>query len=301
MLKAFHYTDYPIPLPEHSKYRLERFTMLCDFVRQDPELKNITLYPGAPVAEQVLELVHSPEYVSLIKNGYGADVARTIRFDWSSQLFNRTSASVGCALAATDSASESGVGIVLGGGAHHAFFDRGAGYCVFNDIVISAKYALEQKYATKIGILDCDVHQGDGTASLCAREPNIITCSIHGKNNYPFTKERSDLDLELDDNCGSLAYLGSVQSGLQFLLEEEGCDWLIYIGGADPYELDSYGKLKISAHTLGERDALVRRSCYLKEVPIVLLFGGGYAPNIADTVGVQLTTVREIAASLNHL
>jgi acetoin utilization deacetylase AcuC-like enzyme len=296
--KAFHYSNYSIPLPEHSRYRLQRFTLLCDLVRQDPDLKHLSLYEGSPVSEELLQSTHSKEYISLIREGYGPDIARTIRFDWSPALFTRTSASVGCAILASEAAAESGVGIVLGGGAHHAFYGHGAGFCVFNDIVIAAKYALEKKYARKVGILDCDVHQGDGTASLCQDEERIITCSIHGKNNYPFVKVNSDLDIELIDDCGAEAYLSGVQSGLQYLLETEECDWLIYIGGADPYELDSFGRLKIPADALRQRDALVKRSCALKEIPIVLLFGGGYAPNVADTVAVQLETVRQIAASL---
>jgi acetoin utilization deacetylase AcuC-like enzyme len=236
---------------------------------------------------------HTQAYVEKVRVGPFTDQdEREMGFCWSETLFTRGATIVGCSLAATHEALSSGIGLVLGGGAHHAFADRGRGFCIFNDIACVAIQLLDEGRISKIGVLDCDVHQGDGTASLLSGRPGVYTCSIHGANNYPFRKMQSTLDIELPDECGDAAYLDAVQCGIEQTMQIFRPDLLIYVAGADPYEEDRLGRLKVSAAALAERDRQVFEQARQLAVPILTVFGGGYCDPIEKTVEVNLATIR---------
>lgn len=293
-LSAYHYSSYSIPTRHHSRYDLARFHLLLNSVSQFPEFTADSIQLAAPVSDEVLETVHSKSYIEAIRNGFDRDFERQLGFPWSEQLFTRVSASVGCAIQAAKAAHSDGLGIVLGGGAHHAFSDHGEGYCVFNDIAIAAHYILRQSWAERVGILDCDVHQGNGTASIAQNFDNIVTCSVHAEKNFPFQKVKSDYDIGLPDGCRDELYLEAVKDGYRFLIEEEKCDFLLYVGGADPYIGDSLGRLHISKRGLRLRDEFVGRSSSFLEIPLLLVLGGGYAKPISDTVSIQATTIEQL-------
>ncbi len=178
---------------------------------------------------------------------------------------------------------------------HHAFSDHGGGYCVFNDAAIAARTLQAEGLARRVVILDCDVHQGDGTAAILRDDPTIFTFSIHGETNYPFHKEHSDLDIGLPDGTTDAAYLAALAQGVQESLRRANADFAIYLAGADPFEGDQLGKLKISMAGLAARDHLVLRACQEAGLPVAVAMAGGYAKQVEDIVAVHCQTV-QIAA-----
>ena len=189
------------------------------------------------------------------------------------------------------------VAVNLAGGTHHAFRDHGAGYCVFNDAAVAARAMQAEGRARRIVILDCDVHQGDGTASIFAGDSSVFTFSIHGARNYPLRKQVSDLDVPLDDGTGDDAYLEALERGVEAAIERSEADLAIYLAGADPYEGDRLGRLKLTRKGLSRRDRFVLEACRDAGLPVVVTMAGGYARDIEDTVAIHLETVR-IAASM---
>jgi acetoin utilization deacetylase AcuC-like enzyme len=184
----------------------------------------------------------------------------------------------------------------LAGGTHHAFRDHGAGYCVFNDGVVAARVAQAARLVRRVVILDCDVHQGDGTAALVHDDPSIFAFSIHGAKNYPFHKQQSDLDVALPDGTADDAYLSALQNGVRVALARARADLAIYVAGADPYADDRLGRLAVSQAGLQARDDLIYDACDAAGLPLVITMAGGYARNVADTVAIHATTIRRAAA-----
>jgi acetoin utilization deacetylase AcuC-like enzyme len=181
----------------------------------------------------------------------------------------------------------------LAGGTHHAFADRGEGFCVLNDVAIAIQVLRREGLITRAAVVDCDVHQGNGTATIFANEPNVFTFSMHGARNYPLIKARSSLDIELPDGTSDEAYLEALAEHLPsaFILDPE---IIFYLGGADPYKGDKLGRLAVSIEGLQKRDALVLRECYQREVPVVTVMSGGYGESIDDTVEIHCNTIRTV-------
>jgi acetoin utilization deacetylase AcuC-like enzyme len=188
--------------------------------------------------------------------------------------------------------------VSLSGGTHHAFNDRGEGFCIFNDCAVAARTMQAEGRARRIAIIDCDVHQGNGTAAILAYDSTIFTFSIHGAKNFPFHKERSDLDVELPDRTGDDTYLDALHEGLRHTLGAAKADLVIYLAGADPFAKDTLGRLSLSKAGLAERDLLVFRLCQQAGLPVAVVMAGGYAKPIQDTVDIHLQTVR-IAAGFS--
>ena len=292
-MRAFHYADYALDLRPGSRYPLKKFSLLVDGVLKDRRLGEYQVVRGMPADRNLLALAHTSEYINRIEFGPLEEAAsREMGFLWSPALFLRGSAIVGCSVAAAHEALTSGLGVVLGGGAHHAFSDRGRGYCIFNDIAVVARKLLLEGLASRIAIIDCDVHQGDGTASILSGDSQIFTSSIHGRNNYPFQKMQSSLDIELEENCGDQRYLIAVEEVISQSLKSFRPDFLIYVAGADPYFEDRLGKLRISLEALRERDEMVFSSSFSHEIPTLLVFGGGYCDPIEKTVECNLQSIR---------
>ena len=185
----------------------------------------------------------------------------------------------------------------LAGGSHHAFPDRGEGYCMFNDCAVAARAMQAEGLSQRVIIVDCDVHQGNGTASIFAGDPTVFTFSIHGEKNFPLQKEHSDIDIPLEDRTGDEKYLAALEAGLKQALERADADLAFFIAGADPYIDDRYGGLGLSKAGLAERDRMVFQLCGEKGIPVVVTMGGGYARRIQDTVDIHLQTVR---SALKH-
>lgn len=273
---------------------MARYQLLYDKVCQ---LEGLELVVPAPVAIDDLLRVHQADYVRRALDGRLDKMElRRLGFPWSPQLVQRSLCSVGATVEAAFWAWEhKGVAVNLAGGTHHAFADRGEGFCLFNDCVVAARSWQEQVGRVgQVVFIDCDVHQGNGTASLCDGDASLFTLSLHGRNNYPFHKETSDLDLELPDGCQDDEYLQRLQEGLAQLPK---ADLAFYLAGADPYEKDRLGRLKLTREGLRRRDRMVLDRCRQAGTPVVVTMAGGYAEPIDDTAEIQAATVAEALRS----
>jgi acetoin utilization deacetylase AcuC-like enzyme len=297
-MKIFYCDHFVLPLPaEHrfpmSKYALLRERVVASGIVSPDDL----IVPEAATDEQLLR-AHDLDYVERVKNGQMTDrEMRRIGFPWTPQMVERSRRSSGATMAACRAALEDGVAVNLAGGTHHAFRDHGEGYCVFNDSPIAARAMQAEGRARRIVILDCDVHQGNGTASILAGDPTIFTFSIHGARNYPFHKERSDLDVELEDGTDDETYLQALEKGVKQALYDAQADLAIYLAGADPYQGDRLGRLKVTKEGLARRDRLVLGLCQEWGVPVAITMAGGYAVDVADIVAIHFQTVA-IAAEM---
>lgn len=273
---------------------MARYQLLYDKVCQ---LEGLELVVPAPVAIDDLLRVHQADYVRRALDGRLDKMElRRLGFPWSPQLVQRSLCSVGATVEAAFWAWEhKGVAVNLAGGTHHAFADRGEGFCLFNDCVVAARSWQEQVGRVgQVVFIDCDVHQGNGTASLCDGDASLFTLSLHGRNNYPFHKETSDLDLELPDGCQDDEYLQRLQEGLDQLPK---ADLAFYLAGADPYEKDRLGRLKLTREGLRRRDRMVLDRCRQAGTPVVVTMAGGYAEPIDETAEIQAATVAEALRS----
>lgn len=259
------------------------------------------IVPDGATDEQILR-VHSPEYWNKVKTGDFSDKEiRRMGFPWSMALVERSRRSVGGTISACRAALSEGVAVNLAGGTHHAFPDHGAGFCVLNDAAIAARTMQTEAGIGQVVILDGDVHQGDGTAAIFANDPTVFTFSVHGAHNFPFRKQQSDLDIELDDETGDVGYLAAMKTGVEYALDLADADLAIYLAGADPFEGDRLGRLNVSKSGLAERDRYVLAACLARGIPVVVVMAGGYARAVQDIVDIHLQTV-QIAAKMaeNH-
>lgn len=250
--------------------------------------------PEAATDEE-LTRVHDPAYVARVTQGaLSREEVRRIGFPWSPGLVERSRRSVGGTLAATRAALQDGVAANMAGGTHHAFPDRGEGFCVFNDVAVAVRAAQAEGSVSRVSILDLDVHQGNGTAAIFRHDDSVFTLSVHGAGNYPFRKEVGDLDLELPDRCTDGRYLSAVQRGLDAALGHAP-DLAFYLAGADPFEGDRLGRLSVTKAGLSERDRLVLDACAARGVPLAVVMSGGYARDVDDTVDIHHATIAAAA------
>lgn len=267
---------------------MERYRLLREFVERLP---GIEVVDAPALSREDLLKAHTPEYVDKVFSGsLDKGELRRLGLPWSPQLVERSRRSCGATLAAARHVLRSGgftASANLAGGTHHAFADRGEGFCVFNDCVIAAR----SFPGRRIAFVDCDVHQGDGTASLCAGDPWLWTLSLHGANNYPFHKQQSHLDVELPDGCGDAQYLDALHTGLESVRSFRP-ELVFYLAGADPYAEDRLGKLRVSRPGLAARDRAVFDLCKALATPVVITMAGGYARDIVHTAEIQAETVR---------
>lgn len=298
-MKLFYSDTFVLPLPEGHRFPIVKYAMLRE--RAAAEGLGELIIPEAADDRDILR-VHTADYLRRMQLGAMSDrEMRQIGFPWSPQLIERSRRSVGATIAACRAAlSGDGVAASLAGGTHHAYADHGEGYCVFNDSVIAARAMQAEGRARRVVIIDCDVHQGNGIAAILANDETIFSFSIHGAKNYPFRKERSDLDIALEDGTDDEAYLAALEAGLHQAIERSRADLAIYLAGADPYEHDRLGRLKVTKAGLLERDRTVLDRCRRAGLPVAITMAGGYARNIADTVDIHVATLR-LAASITDL
>ena len=252
--------------------------------------------PHSATDEELLR-AHTQDYVRRVVNGELTQrEIRAIGFPWSPELVHRSRRSSGATIEACIAALDNGFAVNLAGGTHHAFHNRGLGFCVFNDSAIAAKAMLAERRLRRIMIIDCDVHQGNGTATILADEPNAFTFSIHGAKNFPSHKEQSDLDIPLPDATGDATYLEALDDGLHRALNLASPDLAIYLAGADPYVDDIFGRLALTKPGLLARDRLVFDYCQKEGVPVALTMAGGYAKRVEDIVDIHFQTIHEAAS-----
>ena len=287
-----------LPLPAGHRFPMEKYARLRERVEGAPWINGHALAEPPAADDAELATAHADDYVSRVSAGtLSAAEIRRIGFPWSPPMVERSRRSAGATVAACRAALDEGCGVNLAGGTHHAFRDRGEGYCVFNDAAVAAKLLQAEGNVGRVAVIDCDVHQGNGTAAIAAGDDALFTFSIHGAKNFPFHKDASDLDSELADGTGDREYLYALERGLAQTFARAAPQLVIYLAGADPFGGDRLGRLALSKAGLLERDRLVLEQCRRRNVPVAIAMAGGYARDIDDTVDIHYATVR-LAAEL---
>lgn len=290
--------QFELPLPAGHRFPMAKYRLLRMRVEAAAQALGAHLLEAPRADDAAVLRVHTPDYVQRVRDGSLSEAEqRRIGFPWSPAMAERTRRVSGATMAALQSAIEGcGVGINLAGGTHHAFADHGAGYCIFNDTVIAARHVQALGLVRRVLVVDLDVHQGNGTAALCADDPSIYTFSMHGARNYPAVKPRSDLDIELADGTGDAEYLSLLERNLAYAHARSRPEALIYLAGADPFEGDQLGRLKLSKTGLRARDARVLEHCRTHGLPLAITMAGGYAADVHDIVDIHYATIEAAAA-----
>lgn len=291
-MKIFYSPKYEVDLGEHIlptvKFRLikERLIELGTVRAGDFE-------EPPPARDDDILLVHTPAYLDKLRRGaLTAEELGVLDLPFSRGLVEAAWVGVEGTIRAARYALETGLGIHIGGGGHHAYPDHGAGYCVFNDSAIAIRTLQREGRIVKAMVIDCDVHQGDGTAFIFREEPSVFTCSVHQEDLYPELKQRSDLDIELPSGAGDEEYLAELSRQLLPAFEIFRPQLVVYVAGADPYQDDQEGGLKLTFEGLERRDQIIFQEARRKGVPVAVVLAGGYARRTADTVAIHVTTIR---------
>ncbi len=297
-MRVFYADQFVLPLPGGHRFPMAKYSALRRRIVEDGILAPGSLRVPEAVSDEQLCLVHTPDYVRRVSRGeLTAGEQRRIGFPWSAAMVERSRRSVGGTIGAARQAARDGLSANLAGGTHHAFADRGEGFCVFNDVAVAARVAQQEGIASRVMIVDCDVHHGNGTAHIFRDDASVFTFSIHGERNWPFEKPASDLDVPLYDGCGDDEYLERLDEGLRTAHAIFATDLVLYLAGADPFEGDRYGRLRLTKGGLAARDRLVLEGCRARGIPVAATMSGGYARDVDDIVSIHATTIR-IAAAL---
>jgi len=297
---AFYADHFVLPLPSGHRFPMAKYARLRE--RLATELPEVALHEALPASDGELALVHTPAYIDAIAHGTLAPaLQREIGFPWSPAMAERARRSVGATLQAARRVMAQGGGLAanLAGGTHHAYADKGGGFCVFNDFAVAARLMQAEhlrrhgpRAPLQVAIVDLDVHQGNGTARIFANDASVFTLSLHGAKNFPFRKEPSDLDVELPDGARDDEYLHALDLALDELERRFEPGLVLYLAGADPHEGDRLGRLKLSFDGLEARDRRVMGWAARRGLPLVFAMGGGYGHDLEATVQVQVNTYR---------
>lgn len=289
-MNAYYSDQFVLPLPEGHRFPMSKYRRLRDLVAKC--LPQVRLEEAPCTTDGVLALAHHPQYIRRVASGaLTAAEQRAIGFPWSAEMVERSRRSAGATIAACRAAFVDGVAVNLAGGTHHAHADHGEGFCVFNDAAIAARLMQAERRAERVAIVDLDVHQGNGTAAIFAKDDSVFTLSMHGENNYPFSKAVSDLDIALPDGTADDEYLAQLDGALARLFARFDPQLILYLAGADPHEADRLGRLKLTAPGLAERDQRVLKAASERGVPVAIAMAGGYGKDIGQTVDIHLQTV----------
>jgi acetoin utilization deacetylase AcuC-like enzyme len=301
-VNAFYTDHFVLPLPEGHRFPMQKYRLLREAIAVHP---HINLLEAPAASDTQLLYAHTPSYVQKVVAGeLSESEQRAIGFPWSQRMVERSRRSAGATIAACQAALLDGVAVNLAGGTHHAYRDRGGGFCVFNDAAIAARVMQKtQGSQFRVAIVDLDVHQGNGTAAILENDERIFTLSLHGENNFPFQKERSNLDIALPDGCGDAPYLAALSTALNTVKTTFDPQLIIYLAGADPHENDRLGKLSLTKAGMLARDQMVFDWAAASSIPVAIAMAGGYGKDIALTVEIHAQTI--VAAlcldqSLNH-
>ncbi|MDO8301538.1 histone deacetylase [Lacisediminimonas sp.] len=288
-MKPIYSDHFDLPLPPGHRFPMEKYRLIRDAAAADPQ---ILLCEAPRASDGELALAHHPDYIRAVAEGdLSEQMQKQIGFPWSHQMAERSRRSAGATIAACRAALQDGIACNLAGGTHHAYAGHGAGFCVFNDAAVAARLMQAERRASQVAIVDLDVHQGNGTAAILARDDSVFTLSLHGENNYPFEKEASDLDVALADGTGDLAYLDALDQALASLFSRFSPQLIIYLAGADPHEGDRLGRLSLTRAGLAQRDHRVFSAAHERGIAVAVTMAGGYGRQIADTIAVHAQTI----------
>jgi acetoin utilization deacetylase AcuC-like enzyme len=296
-VRIFYADHFVLPLPPGHRFPMAKYAALRERVAA---VAADRLRVPPPAGELELLRVHDAAYVQDVASGtLDARAMRRIGFPWSAPMVERSRRSAGATIAACRSALDSGCGVNLAGGTHHAHAGYGEGFCVFNDAAVAARAMQAEGLVARVLVLDLDVHQGDGTAAIFAGDDSVFTCSMHGRANFPFRKYASDLHVEPDHGTGDAPYLAALEVVLVRALDRARPDLVIYLAGADPFEGDRLGRLSLSKAGLRARDVLVLDTLREHAVPVAIAMAGGYAERLEDVVDIHFATVTLALARWN--
>jgi acetoin utilization deacetylase AcuC-like enzyme len=293
-MRVFYTPRYYADIGEGHIFPIRKFELVRDRLLAEGTLTANELVEPEPASNPDVLLVHTADYVSRLCGGRLTPAElRRLGLPWSTSLVRRSFYAVGGTIAAARYAIDRGFGSNLAGGTHHAFADHGEGFCVLNDAAIAIRVLRRDGLIQRAAIVDCDVHQGNGTATLFAEDPTVFTFSMHGAKNYPLFKVSSSLDVELPDATGDEDYLRRLSDSLPRVFQHEP-EIVFYLAGADPYVGDKLGRLALTIDGLRARDECVLRACYDREIPVVTVMSGGYGADISDTVEIHCNTIRAV-------
>jgi acetoin utilization deacetylase AcuC-like enzyme len=299
-VKVFYSDHFVLPLPEGHRFPMVKYSMLRERVAAAGVCAPGEMRVPRPVSDEEILRCHTEGYLRRVVSGtLTAKEMRRIGFPWSERMVERSRRASGGTLGACLAALEDGFAANLAGGTHHAFADRGEGYCVFNDSAIAARAVQAEGLVERVVVLDTDVHQGNGTAAILGGDASVYTFSIHGAKNFPFRKEESDLDVALPDGADDGEYLDALEGGLEKALDRSGAQLAVYLAGADPFEDDRLGRLCVTREGLAERDRLVLESCRERGIPVAVTMAGGYAREVEDTVDIHFQSIERAATLLD--
>jgi acetoin utilization deacetylase AcuC-like enzyme len=295
-MRVFYTPRYYADIGEGHVFPIRKFELVRDRLLAEGTLAPAEIVEPREASIADVLLVHTEDYVTRLRAG--ALTARELRrlgLPWSKALVRRSFLAVSGTIGAARSALEDGVGANLAGGTHHAFPDHGEGFCVLNDVAIAIRVLRRDHLVRRAGVVDLDVHQGNGTASIFSEDPDVFTFSMHGAKNYPLFKQSSSLDVELPDGTADAEYLDALARNLPRVFERAP-EVVFYLGGADPFEGDKLGRLALTMEGLRERDEFVLGECKARGVPVATVMSGGYGEDIKDTVEIHCNTIRAAKA-----
>lgn len=291
-VKLFYTDHFELPLPDGHRFPMSKYRLLRDRVVSNPVHQGDVLLVPPAVSREQLCLAHCSSYVDRVVSGTlsTAEIKR-IGFPWSEKMVERSLRSSGATLAAARAALVDGFAVNMAGGTHHAMYDAGEGFCVFNDAAVTIRNLLHEGTIGRALVVDCDVHQGNGTAHILGKDPNVFTFSIHGEKNFPLRKHPSSLDIDLPDGVTDASYLTSLENALYQCDSAGPYDLMIYLAGADPFEKDRLGRLKLTKAGLEARDRMVLSFSKERTIPTAIAMAGGYAFDVHDIVDIHAQTI----------
>jgi acetoin utilization deacetylase AcuC-like enzyme len=293
-MQVFYTPCYYAEIGEGHVFPIRKFELVRDRLVSEGTLDPSEVIEPSPASLADVLLVHTEDYVTRLCNGQlTTKEVRRLGLPWSESLVRRSFYAVGGTQAATSAALAEGYSSNLAGGTHHSFADRGEGFCVLNDVAVAIRSMRARNRIRRAAIVDCDVHQGNGTATIFAGDNETFTFSMHGASNYPLFKAQSTRDVELTDGTGDDEYLDTLARHLPAVFAHDP-EIVFYLAGADPFAKDKLGRLSLSIDGLRARDSYVLRECYEREVPIVTVMSGGYGKDINDTVEIHCNTIRMV-------
>ncbi len=294
MFKIAYHTNYTHKVPENHRFPMIKYELLYEQLLLENIAEKTDFFSPDMVEISDTFLAHRQEYVEAFVNlSLTESQARKIGFIQDKELIDRELTLVQGTISGALLAFENKIAFNIAGGTHHAYSDRGEAFCMLNDQAIASTFLLKNKWAKKILIVDLDVHQGNGTAEIFRNNPKVFTFSMHGKNNYPFEKEKSDLDISFDDKTTDNQYLSVLKETLYKLIEKEKPDFIFYQSGVDVLASDKLGKLALSVEGCAERDAIVFEFCQKYQIPIQCSMGGGYSPDLVTIIKAHTNTFRK--------
>ncbi|GGD95557.1 histone deacetylase family protein [Planktosalinus lacus] len=293
MLKIAYHHIYKHQLPEGHRFPMDKYELIPQQLLHEGTCTAENFFEPDVADEAHILAVHTQDYINDLKNQtLSKSAARKIGFPLSETLIKRESIITQGTIQASEYCLKYGIAMNIAGGTHHAYTNRGEGFCLFNDQAVGARYLLNKGLAKKILIVDLDVHQGNGTAEIFQNDPSVFTFSMHGAGNYPFQKEKSDLDIALPDGTSDTVYLKTLKETLPKLIEEQQPDFIYYLCGVDILESDKLGRLSCTIDGCKERDRYVLQTCKDNKIPVMCSMGGGYSPNLKIIVEAHANTYR---------